>query len=152
MSIGDNMRSREVVSFLLVALVVSVIGFAMDRLLMREGLHRIEIIALSNSLTGVVAGLLYLQVTRVERERRAATQERLRTIADMNHHIRNALQIIAYASSAADRSESVELVRSSVERIEWALREVLPGHAVSELPLPRPTPSDEYNRKSEAAS
>jgi len=148
MSIGDNMRSREVVSFLLVALVVSVIGFAMDRLLMREGLHRIEIIALSNSLTGVVAGLLYLQVTRVERERRAATQERLRTIADMNHHIRNALQIIAYASSAADRSESVDLIRSSVERIEWALREVLPGHAASELP----SPSQEQSQEPRAAS
>jgi len=150
MGIGENRRSREVVSFLLVALVVSVIGFAMDRLLLREGLHRIEIIALSNSLTGIVAGLLYLQVTRVERERRAATQERLRTIADMNHHIRNALQIIAYASSAADRSESVDLIRSSVERIEWALREVLPGHTGSELPLP--SPSDECKPESEAAS
>jgi TolA-binding protein len=45
----------------------------------------------------------------------------------MNHHIRNALQVIAYANATGDPDESMKLIRSSVERIEWALREVLPG-------------------------
>jgi hypothetical protein len=128
----ESSRSRDVLMLVLVVLVVGVIGFGFDRILLREGVHRLDILALSNGLTGVAAGLLYLQVTRVERERRVATQERLRTIAEMNHHIRNALQVIAYASSAADSAQSVELIRSSMERIEWALREVLPGHVIPE--------------------
>jgi hypothetical protein len=54
----------------------------------------------------------------------------------MNHHIRNALQVITYAT-AADTEESVELIRDSVERIEWALREVLPGHVTTPADPPR---------------
>ena len=46
----------------------------------------------------------------------------------MNHHIRNALQVITYATATQNQTDSVALIGSSVERIEWALREVLPGH------------------------
>ena len=45
----------------------------------------------------------------------------------MNHHIRNSLQVITYATATQSNSESMEMIRSSVERIEWALREVLPN-------------------------
>jgi hypothetical protein len=65
--------------------------------------------------------------------------QRLRTFADMNHHIRNALQVITYASAAQNQNDSVDMIRSSVERIEWALREVLPGHVTS--PAASPTPA-----------
>ena len=54
----------------------------------------------------------------------------------MNHHIRNALQVIAYANLTSDKDESVELIHRSVERIEWALREVLPGHITSPVQPP----------------
>src|SRR5581483_6978956 len=118
----------DILIFLFIALVVGVVGVGFDQLLMKEGVHRLDIMALSNGLTGIAAGLFYFQITRVERERRIATQERLRTIAEMNHHIRNALQVIAYASTATDKTQSVEFISQSVERIEWALREVLPGH------------------------
>lgn len=128
----EGSRSRDVLFFLLIVLVVGSIGVGFDQLLVKEGVHRLDIIALSNGLTGIAAGLLYFQITRIERERRARTQERLRTIADMNHHIRNALQVIAYANLTSDKEQSVELMRSSVERIEWALREVLPGHVSPE--------------------
>ncbi len=116
---------------LIVVLVVGVIGVGFDRLLLTEGVKRLDILVLSNGLTGIAAGLLYFQITRIERERQAVTQARLRTIAEMNHHIRNALQVISYAGVTQDRDASVELIRSSVERIEWALREVLTGHITS---------------------
>lgn len=129
----EGSRSRDIFFFLLIVLVVGAIGVGFDQLLVREGVHRLDIIALSNGLTGIAAGLLYFQITRIERERRATTQERLRTIAEMNHHIRNALQVIAYASTATDKTQSVELIDQSVERIEWALREVLPGHVTPQV-------------------
>jgi len=129
---GRESRSHVFVRFASIVLVVGVIGFGFDLLLVREGVRRIDIIALSNGLTGIVAALLYFQITRIERERRARTQERLRTIAEMNHHIRNALQVITYASVTNAHTESVDLIRRSIERIEWALREVLPGHHVEQ--------------------
>ena len=141
-------RSRDLLTCLLVVLVVSAIGFGFDRLLVREGVPRVEILVLSNALTGIAVGLLYFQVIRIERERRAAMQQRLRTIAEMNHHIRNALQVITYVTISQDRAESVDLIRSSVERIEWALREVLPGH-VTEAPT---SPSEKHAEEPTSAS
>lgn len=120
-------NSRDLLIALLVALVVGAIGFGFDMVLGREGVSRTDLLLLSNVLTGVVAAFLYHQLNRTDRERRLAVQQQLRTIAEMNHHIRNALQVITYAS-LQDRADSVELIRSSVERIEWSLREVLPGH------------------------
>jgi hypothetical protein len=136
-------RWRDLLFFLLVVLVVSALGLGFDWLLVKEGVKRLDVMALSNGLTGLAVGLLYLQLSRVERERRAQVQQQLRTIADMNHHIRNALQVIAYASAASDKTQSVELISQSVERIEWALREVLPSHVTPEAPMPLPEPVKE---------
>jgi two-component sensor histidine kinase len=52
---------------------------------------------------------------------------KLKVIRMMNHHVRNSLQVISFASSLPQREELASRVRDSVERIEWALREVLPG-------------------------
>ena len=70
---------------------------------------------------GVVVGvLLYID----ERRRRRYLAERLQTIALMNHHVRNALQAIKYARYTPN---DVRVIEDSVARIEWALREILPG-------------------------
>jgi len=145
----EGPRSQNLLIFTVIALVVGAIGIGFDQLLVKEGVRRLDIMALSNGLTGIAAGLLYFQITRVERERRAATQERLRTIAEMNHHIRNALQVIAYANLTSDKVESVELIRRSVERIEWALREVLPGHMTREA---QPPSAEQIRQPSSQAS
>ena len=51
-------------------------------------------------LTGIVAGFLFYSLTNSQRLRRKLMRDRLRTIAEMNHHIRNSLQIITYATAA----------------------------------------------------
>ena len=108
-------------------LLVWIIGSGFDRLLVRDGVPRYDILLTSNALTAIVAGFLFFSLTNNERLRRKVISQRLRTIAEMNHHIRNSLQVITYATATQSNSESVEMIRSSVERIEWALREVLPN-------------------------
>jgi hypothetical protein len=131
MEIGKDSKARLILLCFLVMLLVWIVGFGFDRLLARDGVTRIDILLTSNALTGVVAGFLFYSLTNIERVRRNALRERLRTIAEMNHHIRNALQVITYATATQKSTDSMELIRSSVERIEWALREVLPGHVES---------------------
>jgi len=118
-------------------LLVWIAGFGFDRLLAKDGVTRTDILLTSNFLTGLVAGFLFFSLNNYERLRRSLVRERLRTIADMNHHIRNALQVITYATASKPQAGSVELIRNSVERIEWALREVLPGH-LETLEAPEP--------------
>ena len=62
----------------------------------------------------------------------------------MNHHVRNSLQVISFAASSPQQEELGNNLRDAVERIEWALREVLPGQRedIRDLPLhPHPKAS-----------
>jgi hypothetical protein len=129
MNVSGDSRARLIVICVGVVLLVSIVGFAFDRLLIKEGATRADVLLTSNSLTGIVVGLLFYTLSNQERERRRLVQQRLQIIAEMNHHIRNALQVIKYATLAESHAESVELIRSSVDRVEWVLREVLPEYA-----------------------
>ena len=53
--------------------------------------------------------------------------EKMRVIAEMNHHVRNALQPIMYSPYLKEQAEQVRIIQEGTRRIEWALREVLPG-------------------------
>lgn len=136
MDVGRDSRARLIVICVGVIFLVWIVGFGFDRLLARDGVARVDILLTSNALTGIVAGFLFFSLINHERLRRKLLQQRLATIAEMNHHIRNALQVITYAT-AADNEESVKLIRNSVERIEWALREVLPGHVAAPADPPK---------------
>lgn len=94
---------------------------------------------ISNSITGLFAGGLFYQIAREERANRELLRARMKTIAELNHHIRNALQVIkfwgAQQRSSLDAMQ-LQLINDSVERIEWALREVLPRYEVGAPTIP----------------
>jgi len=68
----------------------------------------------------LAVGVLAYALLRRENNRRAANIVRYRAIAEANHHIRNALQVITF--TAAQRRE----IADAVLRIELTLSEVLP--------------------------
>ncbi len=76
-----------------------------------------------NFVAGIAAGLMVLLY---ERWRQREIDKKSRTNLLMNHHIRNALQVIS-AVASGDLIEQPARVQEAVRRIEWALREVLPG-------------------------
>jgi len=118
---------RSTILVIAVAVAVSVVGIAFDRMLIHEGVPRYDLMAISNSLTGAVAGAFFWQARRRERERQMFIRERLHTISEMNHHIRNALQVISFYSYQGQDEKMVAMLGQAVNRIEWALSEVLPG-------------------------
>lgn len=73
-------------------------------------------------ILGFLAGLL---VFAYEQKRHNAMLKRIRLIADLNHHVRNALQAITL-SSHAQNAQQIEVIDESSNRIQWALRELLP--------------------------
>jgi signal transduction histidine kinase len=79
-----------------------------------------------DALGAVVIGLLVCRLLKDMHERRQATLERLRLIADLNHHIRNSLQAIQFSAQALDHDAAVRQIDESVERINRALGEIIP--------------------------
>lgn len=65
-------------------------------------------------------------VFRYEKERSRFLSEKLRVIRDMNSFVRNELQVL-YACLDHPERARVPAIERSVERIDWALRELLPG-------------------------
>jgi hypothetical protein len=119
-----------------IVVVVFAVNLLQDIFLSSEGFSRWGIVIFSDIITGAVAGALFYQFVKNEKNRRELIRERMHTIAELNHHIRNALQVIKFwgaqhQNCALDEMQ-VRLMRDSVDRIEWALREVLPKY---------PTPS-----------
>lgn len=84
--------------------------------------HSIAII--TDAALGIAAGLLVLLY---ERRQEQNIIRKLETLRLMNHHVRNSLQVIAFATESPQLEDLTVDVRDAVERIEWALREVLPG-------------------------
>jgi hypothetical protein len=84
-------------------------------------------------LIGVLAGLL---VFAYERHQHKAVLERMRMIAAMNHHVRNALQPIIYSPFLKEQNEQIRIIQEGTRRIEWALKEVLPRSA-EDTPPPK---------------
>jgi two-component sensor histidine kinase len=123
---------------LAVIIVVSALGIVLDRLLLKEGLPRLDMMIFSNGLTGLFAGGLFYQMAREARTSRTLVEERMKTIAELNHHIRNALQVIKFLGGQRSGLDAVQLqlINDSADRIEWALREVLPRYSVGAVPVP----------------
>ena len=118
------MTIRSVAKSVLALLLVAVSSYVLEVRLHRNGIPSRDLILLSSFLVGLVAGALVYFLSVRERQRRAYVDCRLRVIAEMNHHVRNALQVIAFYSRKGEKQEVG--VIEAVERIQWALREVLP--------------------------
>lgn len=97
-----------------------------------EGHPIIAIESLDNISTAILTALL---VFAYEQKRYRAAMEKVRIIADMNHHVRNALQAIISCKVLPEQERQVKMIAESVTRIEWALRKVLPGGTGLPVPL-----------------
>src|SRR5690348_14349714 len=94
-----------------------------DQLSMFYGLRESQRVV-DDFFGGVIAGML---VYGYERRRSRYLTEKLKTIELMNHHVRNALQIISYSTYVEAEARPIHEIRDAVNRIDWALREILPG-------------------------
>jgi len=119
-------RVKLALGLLISIACITGVGFGFDRLLLREGVPRTNVLLLSNLLTGVVAGLLLVQSKMRAIEKQRLLEHRLKKIAEMNHHVRNALQVVTFYGHMAQDEKAARLIQESIQRIEWTLNEVLP--------------------------
>jgi hypothetical protein len=81
-----------------------------------------------NAVAGFAAGWMAMKMIEGARERRKNIAQRLKMIGDLNHHVRNALQSIQLSAYSTQDQAIIASVGDSVQRIEWALREIVPEH------------------------
>jgi signal transduction histidine kinase len=109
------------------ALLVFLVSIGAQWLVYQELLHDpggMRIV--SPLIAAVVTGVLAMRLQAIARERRVQSLRRYQIIADMNHHVRNALEVISMETYVSALKEA-EHMREALNRIDWALKEVLPG-------------------------
>jgi signal transduction histidine kinase len=92
---------------------------------------------LAEGLSAIVVTCLIAKLANITRQQRQLTMARVQVIAEMNHHIRNALTPVSLSVDAIDNQQLNRVISEAVNRIEWALREI----------LPRETPLQEEHRQ-----
>jgi hypothetical protein len=115
-------------------LLLVVAGFAVVAFLVTElmryllvadlGPYRERIMAEGGS--ALILGLLVAKLLQNAYRARQQAEARLRVIAEVNHHVRNALELISLSAYITRDEEAIRRISEGVNRIDWALREVLP--------------------------
>lgn len=123
---------------LIVAAIIFLSGGVLDWFVTRQYLPRISLM-LAGAAVSMAVGLLVFRILTDIQKRYQGLLDRLRRIAELNHHIRNALQVIAYNNVRERTGPAIQQVAAEIARIESALREV--SNALGEHPGGSPTTS-----------
>jgi predicted component of type VI protein secretion system len=121
---GSHLRIGFVV--LLFGLSAGLLEFGVHTAIMQAGVSlRMQAMA-DASAVGFAAALVPLFVLLAARERHRKLLDDLRKIAQLNHHIRNALQTILYGEYLPASETNRQVVLEGVDRIGRILQELFP--------------------------
>ncbi len=106
---------------ILLGFLVGVLGVGLDRLV-----HDSNKIYVSDLYTCIVSTVFLYFLMVYEKRRRVILARRMEIVAEVNHHIRNALTAVVFSASVQS-DESLQMVlKDATERIDWVLTQVLP--------------------------
>jgi hypothetical protein len=135
-----SIRSTRIYAYTFGVLVFA-IGILLDATLIDFGAPRPLTLLFDDLLTGAAAGFAVWLGLRSEVKRRMEEDHRLQVLDEMNHHVRNALQVMVLCSYSIGGQKGEELLQAA-KRIQWSLTEVLPK--VNFDPLPPPPSGEEF--------
>jgi hypothetical protein len=116
-------RTQRALVGLAIGAFVFLSGGVLDWFVTRRYLPR-ESLMLAGAAVALAGGVLVFRILTDIQVRYQAMRDRLSRIAELNHHIRNALQVIAYHNVPQRAERAIQQVNAEVLRIESALRDV----------------------------
>ena len=100
---------------------------ALTVMLVRHGVRMWPAIYIQAAVAGTIAALLVGTGLALVLYRRAILRRQLRVVAELNHQVRNALEIIASSTSRIADRETVATILDAVMRIDVTLRSLFPA-------------------------
>ncbi|MDP9263295.1 MAG: hypothetical protein M3O85_03125 [Acidobacteriota bacterium] len=114
------------------ALIIGFASYYINRLMLRYGINPSTESLLDDLAIGSLGGDIVLLTGALRWERESRIHERLTLIAELNHHVRNALTTIVLYSEYPDLKQRLQRTSEAVDRIEWVLRDLVPTAAFRE--------------------
>ena len=110
-------------------LIIGLASYYINQLLLQYGINPSTESLLDDIAIGCFGGGLVFFAGALRWERDSRIRERLTLIAELNHHVRNALTSIVMYADYPDLKKRVETITDAVDRIEWVLKELVPTAA-----------------------
>jgi len=120
-------RVQKVLISLSVAVSIFVCGGVLDWLFSHQYLPEISLM-LAGAVVSLAVGALILKSLTDVQQRYKLLLQRLERIAELNQHIRDALQIIVLTNAPERSARAIRQVNAAVLRIESILREGVSGN------------------------
>ena len=105
-------------------IVFAGVGFA-DWLMLDARLSPFHLMLGSDAVAALLAAGFALKLMADIYDRRQLVLRRLEMIAETNHHIRNALELIQFSAQTTQNKEVIDNISDGVDRIQWVLRELI---------------------------
>lgn len=118
---GINSIRASLFTALIIAIGVFTVATIADVLVMDLAANRVWALA-DHAALGLFVGAIILAY---DQRRRRDLHRKLSSIHEINHHIRNQLEVIAYSAWATHDQQLVTRIQKSIQHIDWALREIL---------------------------
>ena len=88
----------------------------------------------NNVVIGVCGAVAAYIWARYEAERQARAREKMILIAELNHHIRNAVTLLGQSAALEDGPTKLRLIDEAVDRIDRVLTELVPTAGETQTP------------------
>lgn len=120
-------RWRMPLAGLVAGLLVAFTKTGLAVMLLNDPWHHEGLLTTDAVVSGTLAGALVWILLGLVHGRRRRLIEYVRRVADLNHHIRNAMQVIVYQATLANADpDQLEQVETAVRRVDAALHEIFP--------------------------
>lgn len=132
---------HDLTTGLLAALTMFVLTGGLDWLAERNNIPEMSM-WIGDVILSLIVGVLVTKMIGDARREKRRIFQRLLMIAEMNHNIRNSLEVIQLSAHVSHDKEAIEEIDTAVNRIHWALKEFVPAEPVlSSLPVQAPLAS-----------
>ena len=119
--------SRREKSVLIVFALLFCGNWTLDKILFWRGINGAQ--TFSNDTAIAVLGgaaLWFFLALQAERQELAHARERMKVTAELNHHIRRAMSVVATSVVLQDEGDRLRLVDQAVEQIDHVLMNLVP--------------------------
>jgi Na+-transporting methylmalonyl-CoA/oxaloacetate decarboxylase beta subunit len=114
---------------IITGVAAGVVEYVVHTLVMHTVLSRRVPAMVDSAIMSLIAGVLVYMVLAEARTRRRILMQHLRNVAELNHEVRNSLQMIVYSKFLPPQAQA-EAILESVQRIENTLRDLFPGEPI----------------------
>jgi len=149
-SIGriSDRKSWSLLFSLGITAFVGLFAFSVELSLEAGGVSHDIRAAVQASIVGTGTGVVSYLLLAARRERRNMVRAELSRVAELNHHLRNSLQIIVGAHYIVQDEEHAQMMLRTVQAMDQVLKRLFPAAGIERRTIQRgPVPTSDPLRK-----